>query len=261
MRIAIALSCMAGLASAQTHPALRLVPFASVEHASEGGGMNGDWTIASGTRFGVGGQATLWIPKEDSMGWAIAAEAGLGSFSGDLEGTRKVPDGSPSGSSSSASSYQARIQSGPFYRMLGLWGSTGGVFGANWEFTESDPGWYREDYALFFGLYSEAGTDPWARQGVRGGAMLGRLGGDERWEAIYGQGVISDSLEWLREGFEGQAQVECWRGPVWAQVVVHAASTDLRHRSEEGSRGKGTDWSLGLRVGYRFGMGDLEGFR
>jgi len=261
MRFAIALVFMATLASAQTHPAWRLVPYGQAEYNSDGGGMNGDWTIASGPRLGLGGQATLYVPKEDSMGWAVVLEANGGMFTGDMEGTLKVPDGSASGFTLNQSFYDARIQSGPFYRLFGMWGTSGGVFGYNWNTSASELAWSKEDYALFFGVYSEFGSDPWSRNGARLGVSAGRLGGSETWTAIYPGKATSDSLEWLREGYRAEAKVEYWHGPIWAQLVAGTSSLDLRHRSEEGSTGSSTEWNVGLRLGYRFAMGDLKGFR
>lgn len=265
MRIALVFSLVcaatAPLMAAQSRPAWRAIPHVEFGYGSDGGGMNGDWTVASGTQFGAGAKGMLYVPKEDSMGWALYTDLGMRSLMADLEGTMKVPDGAASGASATQNTYFARIQSGPFYRLLGLWGASGGVFGMDLSTTESDERWYRQDYALFFGVFSEIGSDPWAKQGLRGGLNVGRMGGDQIWDGLYSGETVSDSSEWLREGFEGEATIEYWRGPAWAQLVGHANSISLRHRSEEGSRGDATYWSIGLRLGYRFALGNLEGFR
>lgn len=264
MRIALAFTLVCAATApllAQSRPAWRAIPHAELGYGSDGGGMNGDWTVASGTQFGGGAKGTLYVPKEDSMGWALYGDLGMRSLMADLEGTMRVPDGAPSGGAATQTTYSARVQSGPFYRLLGLWSASGGVFGIDFSTMESEERWYREDYALFFGVFTEAGSDPWAKQGVRGGLMLGRMGGDQVWDGLYSGETVRDSSEWLREGFEGEGSVEYWRGPVWVQLVGHANTIGMRHRSEEGSRGDATNWSVGLRVGYRFAMGNLEGFR
>jgi len=264
MRIALvsSLVCAATAATlAQGHPAWRVIPNVECGYGSDGGGVNGDWTEANGTVLGGGVKGTLYVPKEDSMGWALEANLGARTLLADLGGTLKVPDGTDMGASATQTGYSARLQTGPFYRALGLWGASGGAFGVDWSSMEGDKRWFREDYALFFGVFSELGSDPWAKQGVRAGLMLGRMGGEQTWEGLYTGETVRDSSEWLREGFEGEGAVEYWRGPVWAQLVGRAGSTSLRHRSEEGSRGDATTWSIGLRVGYRFALGNLEGFR
>lgn len=261
MRIAIAAMFMATMATAQAKPAWRLLPFAEGAFVSDGAGFEGDWTVGSGLRWGAGAQGSFYQPKEDSMGWALIVETRAGAMSGDLEGTLESPDGSATGSTIEQSSYTARLQTGPFYRMLGFWAASGGVFGAEWVFSEGETTWYREDYSLLFGLFTEVGSDPWAPAGVRVGGLLGRRGGDQVWDGVYGDGAIADSLEWLREGFAGEAKVEAWRGPVWGQLVLGATQESFRHRSEEGSTGDATNWSIALRLGYRFALGNLEGFR
>lgn len=265
MRIAPVFAVLVGIASAQpvdqTHPAWRLVPMAEFGFGYDGEGMEKDWNDASGTITGVGGQCTYYSPKEDSMGWALVVEVSGDMLSADIEGTKKLPDNRDIGSTLSRSGFGGRVQTGPFYRMLGMWGNSGGLFGAKWTFADGDGNWYREDYTLSFGVYTEIGSDPWAREGFRAGLMGARLGGSETWSGLYKEGVVSDSSEWLREGFQVGGSVEYWRGPIWAQVVGNLASVDLRHRSEEGSTGEGTTWQLGLRLGYRFAMGNLAGFR
>lgn len=261
MRIAIAAMFMASMASAQTKPAWRMIPFAEGAYVSDGGGYEGDWTVGTGTRWGAGAQGSFYQPKEDSMGWALILETRAGSLSADLEETMEAPDGSPTGATMEQTSYGARLQTGPFYRMLGFWAASGGVFGADWVYSEGETTWYREDYTLLFGLFTEVGSDPWAYKGVRVGGLLGRRGGDQVWDGVYGEGAISDSLEWLREGFVGEARVEAWRGPVWGQLVMGASQESFRHRSEEGSTGEATNWSIAMRLGYRFALGNLEGFR
>ena len=175
MRIAFVLVAFASLAAAETHPAWRLVPMAEIGYGYDGVAVEKSWTDGSGLRMGVGGQATLYVPKEDSMGWALTGEIKGNTLSGDLGGALTVPDGAPSGSSFSQMDFGARVRTGPFYRVLGLWGNSGGLFGVNWAFTEGDLKWQRDDYTLAFGLYSEVGSDPW---GPRRGAH--RLVGGSR---------------------------------------------------------------------------------
>ncbi|MCB9495624.1 MAG: hypothetical protein H6686_01925 [Fibrobacteria bacterium] len=255
-----ALVCSACLAPVHAQLAWRAVPHAELGYGSDGGGMNGDWTVGAGIQAGAGFTGTLYVPKEDSMGWALQTNMGVRSLSGDLEGTMKVPDGARSGATMSQMTGFAHFRTGPFYRFLGLWGASGGQFGVEMSTTEGETNWFREDYSLLFAVFSEGGTDPWANQGVRCGVMLGRLGGDQVWSGLY-DGKVTDSLEWLREGFVGEGSIEYWQGHLWGQLVGSANSTTLRHRSEEGSRGEGTNWSLAIRLGYRFAWGDLGSFR
>lgn len=261
MRIAAVLAVLAGIASAETHPAWRLVPMAGLGYGYDGEGIDKPWNDVYGFASGVGGQATLYSPKEDSMGWALVVEATGDVFSGDIGGNKTLPDMTESGTGFSRTGFGTRVTTGPFYRMLGLWGNSGGLFGARWDFTDGDGAWYREDYQLAFGVYTEFGSDPWAREGVRAGLSGARLGGSETWSGVFWDGVVDDSTEWLTEGFEVRSQVEYWRGPVWARLDAQIATVDLRHRSEEGSTGTRTTWEIGAKVGYRFAWGDLTGFR
>lgn len=264
MRTAFAIAALAGIASAQTvqtHPAWRVVPMAEIGYAYNGGGMEGEWNDATGLLTGVGAQCTYYSPKEDSMGWALVGELYGNMFSADIEGTKLLADGTGSGSTLESSTFGASIQTGPFYRMLGIWGNSGGLFAVKQNFTNGDGAMYREQYTLAFGIYTEAGSDPWAREGIRLGLRGARLGGSEEWPNLYNSNAISDSTEWLREGFEVGGMAEYWRGPIWAQVSGSLSSVDLRHRSEEGSTGEDMSWQIGLRLGYRFAWGNLAGFR
>jgi hypothetical protein len=261
MRTAFVLAALAGLASAQTKPAWRLVPMGEFGYAYDGGGMEKAWNDATGLRYGVGTQCTFYSPKEDSMGWAVVGEVYGNMFTADIEGSKLLADGSESGSSLEAMTFGGRVQTGPFYRMLGLWGNSGGLVGLKLDYTNGDALLYREQYVLSFGVYTEVGSDPWAQEGIRVGIMGARLGGSEEWPSLYNETAISDSTEWLLEGFEAGGMVEYWRGPFWGQVAGSMTSTDLRHRSEEGSTGEGFTWQIALRLGYRFSWGDLKGFR
>lgn len=265
MRVAFVLSALAGLASAETHPAWRLVPMAEIGYGYDGVAIENSWTDGAGLNASVGGQGTFYLPKEDSMGWALGTELRGSMLSGDLDGALTVPDGTPSGSSFSQTSFSGRVQTGPFYRMFGLWGNSGGIFGIDYKTTEGDLKWEREDYALVFGLYTEIGADPWVREGVRVGLSAARIGGEQTWTKIFDEvdeAVVSDSSEWLTEGFEVRAGIEYWSGPAWARLGGQMTSVDLRHRSGgEGSQGESMSWTIGLTLGYRFACGNLAGFR
>lgn len=261
MRIAFALAVFAGLASAETHPAFRIVPMAGIGYGYDGQGFEKLWNDASGLQSSVGAQCTFYSPNEDSMGWALVAEVSGDMLSASIEGSKQGPDNSLLGSDLSRMGTGLRVQTGPFYRMLGLWSNSGGLFGARWTFSDGSGAWYRDDYALSFGVYTETGTDPWAREGVRLGLAGARVGGSETWSGVFTDTTVSDSAEWLTEGFQLGGMAEYWRGPVWAQLNGQITALDLRHRSEEGTTGERVTWEIGLRVGYRFALGNLAGFR